>query len=258
MKYKLEEEKHYDSVYFDKKIEAYTKYNDYSFSDKCLHAGRIKCENLAKQYLSNLDTALILDYGCAIGEKTFNFIDDSKKVIGIDISSQSIKIANEISNKNQKNSEFKVMDCEKLEFPDNTFDLVYDFGTLSSLNIDNAVNEMYRVLKPGGVLIGIETLGNNPIFILKRYINVLRGKRTKWAVSHILKLKKWKCIRGKFSKYEQYFYGVTTPFLVPLLYIVPKKKNKNFISIFDSIDRFLVKIFFFRILAFKIVFKLVK
>lgn len=258
IQYKREEERHYDSVYENRKIDEYQKYDDFGYADKCLYGARLKCEKLAKDYLDSLNQALVLDYGCAIGEKTFNFISESKKVIGIDISSLSVKIANEIAKKNYKNSEYKVMDCENIDFPDNTFDMVYNYGTLSSLNVNNAISEIYRVLKPGGVFISIETLGNNPIFILKRYLNVFRGKRTKWAVSHILKLKDWKAIKKQFKTSEQYFFGITTPFLVPFLTILPKRFHYRFVRFFEKIDKVLIYMRAFNFLSFKKVVKLNK
>jgi SAM-dependent methyltransferase len=42
-------------------------------------------------------------------------------------------------------------DAENLEFPDNTFDYVYSWGVLHHTpNIKQAINGLYRVLRPGG------------------------------------------------------------------------------------------------------------
>ena len=45
------------------------------------------------------------------------------------------------------------MDVEALEFPDNSFDIVFDSGTFSSIELEKGLQEIHRVLKPGGVVI---------------------------------------------------------------------------------------------------------
>ena len=50
-----------------------------------------------------------------------------------------------------------VCDAEKLPFPDNYFDLVsVSFGLRNMTHKDEALREMYRVLKPGGQLLVLE------------------------------------------------------------------------------------------------------
>ena len=50
---------------------------------------------------------------------------------------------------------------EFLCFPDNFFDLVFGKGVLHHLDLAHAAREMYRVLKPGGVAIMFDPLGEN-------------------------------------------------------------------------------------------------
>lgn len=59
--------------------------------------------------------------------------------------------------------EFLIMDAHKLDFSDNTFDIVFGTGILHHLDTETAVKEIYRVLKPGGEIIFGEPLGRNPV-----------------------------------------------------------------------------------------------
>jgi ubiquinone/menaquinone biosynthesis C-methylase UbiE len=52
-------------------------------------------------------------------------------------------------------SDLSVMDAERLEFPDNSFDAVYSFGVLHHTSSPElAFREIRRVLRPGGEFIG--------------------------------------------------------------------------------------------------------
>ena len=46
---------------------------------------------------------------------------------------------------------YQVGNAEKIDFPDDTFDVIYSFGVIHHTpDIQQAVGEIYRVLKPGG------------------------------------------------------------------------------------------------------------
>ncbi len=61
----------------------------------------------------------------------------------------------ELAKKNHgASATFLVMDAAKLDFPDKSFDAVFDFGIIHHIpNWKDCLNEMKRVLKPGGELI---------------------------------------------------------------------------------------------------------
>ena len=49
--------------------------------------------------------------------------------------------------------DFRLMDAHKLDFPENTFDVVYGAGILRHLDYARALLEILRVLRPGGAMI---------------------------------------------------------------------------------------------------------
>jgi len=63
---------------------------------------------------------------------------------------------------------FLVMDAHALEFPDRHFDLVFGSGILHHLDLDLALAEIRRVLKPDGLMLFSEPLDNNPVGRLVR------------------------------------------------------------------------------------------
>ena len=81
------------------------------------------------------------------------------QIIGADISLGMLKIGNEKVKKLGLDSviAFKKEDCMNLSFEDNAFDAVTAaFGIRNFADLDRGINEMYRVLKPGGHLSIVE------------------------------------------------------------------------------------------------------
>ncbi len=97
---------------------------------------------------------LVLDVGCGSGIVTRDIAILTKgKVIGIDSSKDMIKVAKKVL-KNFDNIELKICSNKKLDFPDNTFDVVTcNLVLMWSTNPQNLVNEMARVAKSGGIVL---------------------------------------------------------------------------------------------------------
>src|SRR3989344_4264183 len=91
----------------------------------------------------------VLDYGCGDGRHTQFLAEHAKEVIGIDLSERSLEIAKKIAVREgvEEKVKFLKMDCEAMEFPDNSFDVVFDGGTFSSLDFEKAIGEILRKLR---------------------------------------------------------------------------------------------------------------
>jgi len=86
----------------------------------------------------NCKNKVVLDYGCGNGIHSVPLAKmGAKKVFGIDLSEKSLEIAREKIKKEglEGKVEFQKMDCEKMEFPANFFDIIFDGGTFSSLTL---------------------------------------------------------------------------------------------------------------------------
>lgn len=93
----------------------------------------------------------ILDIGCGDGLLSIALARKKNSVIGIDVSDVSIELANK--NKrifNCQNVKFRQMDCRRLLFPNNYFDLAVSFDLIEHLHPDDLslhLDEVYRILK---------------------------------------------------------------------------------------------------------------
>jgi ubiquinone/menaquinone biosynthesis C-methylase UbiE len=106
----------------------------------------------------------LLEYGCGMGGSSALFARTASAVTGIDISSEGILKAAEYARKNNVHIDFHVMDAEKMQFPDNSFDVVVGTGILHHLDLSRSLSELSRVLSKEGHAIFLEPLGHN-IFI---------------------------------------------------------------------------------------------
>jgi ubiquinone/menaquinone biosynthesis C-methylase UbiE len=252
----MELRKKQEIEHYNKKAERILKKNDF----RAIDLDGFEFENLSSfKFLygllrENCKDKLVLDYGCGNGvHSVFLAKTGAKKVIGIDLSEKSLKIAKERVKKEGLLGKvvFFNMDCEKMNFSDNYFDIIFDGGTFSSLDLKKAFPEIVRVLKPNGLLIGIETFGHNPLTNFKRRINKIIGKRTSWALKHILKTKDIEEVKKYFDEININFFHLTSFLAFPLMGL---SLGKFLLKLLESIDVFLLKIPFLRKYAFKIVF----
>src|ERR1700748_3952378 len=108
------------------------------------------------------------------------------RIVGADISEEMLKKARRrVSEGNLKNVEgLAVMDAEKLEFPDNSFDVVMAQYVVTAVpNPEKALDEFARVLRPGGefiILTRVSAGAGSRRFIEQRLQPVVRplGFRT--------------------------------------------------------------------------------
>jgi len=117
-------------------------------------------ENIAHEYLEkpamylklpDLKGKKVLALGCGTGEEC-NYLKSlgAEEVVGIDISEGLVKYAQD----SYHNMEFRVMDMEKLNFSDNTFDFVYSSLVMHYVSSwSKTLNEVNRVLKSEGTFL---------------------------------------------------------------------------------------------------------
>jgi len=93
----------------------------------------------------------VLEIGCGVGTDGLQFARAGAIYTGVDLTDAAIDLAQKNFATAGMPGEFRVADAEHLDFPDEAFDLVYSHGVLHHTpNIEAAVREIHRVLKPGG------------------------------------------------------------------------------------------------------------
>jgi len=166
--------------------------------------------------------ASILEIGSGTGAFTGILISSGASVVATDISDLSLKVL--VKNlESPLNLRTKVVDMEELTFKDASFDLITSAGALSYGDNELVMNEIFRVLKKGGKVIFVDSLNHNIIYKFNRYINYLKGKRSKstlkWMPDLILIEKYFK----KFGYGKVKFFGsITWCFPILKLFLTSK------------------------------------
>ena len=93
----------------------------------------------------------ILDIACGTGWSSEQFARAGADVTAIDITPKAIELTKKRFEIYKLKAEILAADAENLPFPDNSFDYILAWGCLMHMpNTQKAINEIYRVLKPGG------------------------------------------------------------------------------------------------------------
>lgn len=179
----------------------------------------------------------IIDFACGNGENGIYAAVSGAECIGIDISPEGVENANKNAKKFnvERNCKFLEMDGENMKFKENTFDLGVEYGALHHVDLDLALSELARVLKPNGKMMCIEAIRHNPIIHL--YRKKTPHLRTEWEVDHILGVESFDIMKKYFKNINVKYFHLTALALVPL--------RKTFIfpfllPIFNFFDRILL------------------
>jgi ubiquinone/menaquinone biosynthesis C-methylase UbiE len=169
-----------------------------------------------------LDSEILLEIGTGTGLISLNLSDSVSDIIAIDFSDEMIKLARrKAAERSIKNINFRVEDACHLSFPDNLFDTVIASNVLHLLTEpDKAIQEMKRVLSPGGKII-VPTFchGQNILSHALSRLSEFSGfkPRTRWS-------------EKSFKSYVESFgleisYTTNLKGMIPLIYIVAKQAH---------------------------------
>ena len=119
-------------------------------------------EELGK-YMPSLKDKYVCEFGCGYGVIAAYLAQQGARVFAFDVAEANVMVAQRCAEVNgvADRVSVQVMQGECLAYPSNMFDLVLGNAVLHHLDLAASAHEIYRVLKPGGIAIFREPLGEN-------------------------------------------------------------------------------------------------
>lgn len=181
--------------------------------------------------------ARTLEYGCGQGSAAFDLARSGADVIGIDISPVAVEqaTARGAAEGLSERLDFRVMDAENLDFPDDSFDVVCGSGILHHLDLARSYAEIARVLKPGGTAVFTEPMGHNPA--INAYRN--RTPQLRTVDEHPLLMDDLELARRWFGDVDTVFWTMTSLAAFPLR---ERRHFQRVVDALDGVDRLLFRV----------------
>lgn len=164
-------------------------------------AGKMRANRRAQYFidLANLESGdKVLEIGCGTGLFTRKFYAATKaEITAIDISDELLAEARKFL----PEASFKKDDAMNMSFQSETFNVVFGSSILHHLEFDASLNEIYRVLKPGGRMIFAEPNMINPQIFIQKNIPLIKKwlgdspdetAIVRWTFSKLMKSKGFK------------------------------------------------------------------
>jgi SAM-dependent methyltransferase len=112
--------------------------------------------------------------GCGTGYFTRELARSGADVVAIDISRDLLEIAK--ANCSAPNVRYEIQNAYELTYPHAAFDSVVGSSVLHHLEIEEAIREIYRVLKPGGTIYFTEPNMLNPQIAIQKNVPWVKRK----------------------------------------------------------------------------------
>ena len=136
--------------------------NEYDGLNRVISFGiDIKWRNKVVQIVADAQPKNILDIATGTGDLAINLTrTNASQIIGLDISEGMLDVGRQkiLKKELHETIDMVVGDSENLPFDDNAFDAItVAFGVRNFENLEIGLAEILRVLKPGGIVVILET-----------------------------------------------------------------------------------------------------
>jgi SAM-dependent methyltransferase len=155
----------------------------------------------------------VLDVGCGYGYNDRIISRAGAHVVGIDVDPRRLAVAQ--STNASPRTEFRLMDAEVMDFAEASFDKVVSFCTIEHFSRDDRVlAHVYRVLRPGGLLVlSADSLSNPEIEEQERAAHRRRYNVQRYYTAQTLRRK----LEGVGFRVERSRYALSSPVSLALV-----------------------------------------
>lgn len=138
-------------------------------------AGKLRWARRVKMLSEHIRPEMrVLELGCGTGYFTRELARRGADVVAIDVSPELLEIAK--TEGFAANVRFEIQNACALSYPDASFDSVVGSSVLHHLDIEDALTEIYRVLKNGGTVYFTEPNMLNPQIAIQKNVPWVKRK----------------------------------------------------------------------------------
>jgi len=138
-------------------------------------AGKLRWARRVKMLSRHLRPGMtVLELGCGTGTFTRELARSGADIIAIDVSPELLEIAR--LNYSAPNVHYQTENAYALSYPDAAFDSVVGSSVLHHLEVEEALRNIYRVLKPGGTIFFTEPNMLNPQIAVQKNVPWVKRK----------------------------------------------------------------------------------
>lgn len=160
----------------------------------------------------------VLDLGCGLGEAAVFFATRGADVTASDVSPGMLELVGRVAAHHQVSVTVHCAPAEDTRLPGDSFDIVYAANVLHHIDTATGLDEIRRVLKPGGTFVSWDPLAHNPA------INVYRRMAMKLRTvdEHPLRWSDLELFRSRFKDVRTRCFWLTTLLLFVRFYVVDR------------------------------------
>ena len=193
----------------------------------------------------------VLEIGCGLGTDGAQFAKAGADYTGVDLTDAAVELAQKRFELFGLPGTFRIADAERLDFPDDSFDIVYSHGVLHHTpDTAGAVKEVHRVLKPGGravvmlyhrnsynYRVNISVLRRGGVHMLRwntgiKLVRLLTGESEEALRDHAQRLKK----EREYLSSEEFLSQNTDGAGNPLARVYSKREARELFKDFSEVE----------------------
>jgi SAM-dependent methyltransferase len=138
-------------------------------------AGRLRLARRVKMLSSHLKPGMtVLELGCGAGYLTQELARSGADIVAIDVSPELLEIARTTCS--SPNVQYQIQNAHALSHSEAVFDSVVGSSVLHHLEIEEALRDIYRVLKPMGTIYFTEPNMLNPQIAIQKNVPWIKRK----------------------------------------------------------------------------------
>ena len=138
-------------------------------------AGKLRWARRVKMLTSHLKPGMtVLELGCGNGSFTRELARSGAQIVAIDVSPELLEIAK--LNCSAPNVQYQIQNAYALSYSEGAFDSIVGSSVLHHLEVEQALLDAYRVLKPGGTIYFTEPNMLNPQIALQKNVPWIKRK----------------------------------------------------------------------------------